>query len=300
MNDLSTLILQQNTPEWIAWRKNGVGGSEVPVLMGESEYSTPLKLWRIKRGLEGEQVSSFTMQRGHDLEPKIRALYELEHDIDLPPALVEHSEYPFLRVSLDGWNQELKLVGEFKFNGKEKHQEAKEGRIPRCHYGQVQYQLMVTGAEKAHYVSYSDTLGEIAVVEQGRDEEYISRMMPVVEAFWLNVVNNVPPPLSDRDFMTLDQPEQVEAFEDWKRLKLIQMQYDELLKQVKVDTLEGVEARLLIKKQLKDYEKALDASRAALISLSVHPRIYCSGVQMIKQNRKNGPVYDIRLKEVSA
>ena len=33
--------LHQNTPEWHQWRRQGIGASDAPVIMGETPFKTP-------------------------------------------------------------------------------------------------------------------------------------------------------------------------------------------------------------------------------------------------------------------
>ena len=48
--------LQQNTPEWHRWRKQGLGASDAPVIMGDAAFKTPRTLW--SRTLVGHLISS--------------------------------------------------------------------------------------------------------------------------------------------------------------------------------------------------------------------------------------------------
>ena len=42
--------LEQNTPEWLRWRMEGIGSSDAPVIMGEAAFKTRRLLWAIKTG----------------------------------------------------------------------------------------------------------------------------------------------------------------------------------------------------------------------------------------------------------
>lgn len=258
--------LFQGTPEWHLWRKQGVGASEVPVLMGESDFTTPREIWKQKLGLaEPQGETSWAQQRGIDAEPRIRALYELIYGFDVPPATVEHWEHPYLRASLDGWDPERRLIVEIKYTGREKHEQAVKNEVPLCYRAQIQYQLAVTGAKEAHYVSYDGA--RIAVVEVSRDEEYITRMLAVVKEFWERVLNNEAPPLTDNDFVTLDGPADVELFKAWRDAKTA------------------------------NDKKRMEQLRPELIARVPHPKVLCAGVQVLRVKRKTGDTWDIRLKE---
>jgi len=40
--------LRQNSTDWHDWRRGGLGSSDAPVVMGNSPWMTPRKLWSIK------------------------------------------------------------------------------------------------------------------------------------------------------------------------------------------------------------------------------------------------------------
>lgn len=179
------------------WRRRGIGASDVPAILGESEYKSVNDIWLDKVGLAPEQEQSWAMRRGTEAEPKIRALYELHNDCDMPADLVVHPEHEIFRASLDGFNREQGLVLEIKYPGKEKHELAKSGVVPATYYGQVQFQLYVSGANRVDYVSYDGS--GIAVVPVKKDQEYIDRMLPKLFEFWECVKTKTPPePLKEK------------------------------------------------------------------------------------------------------
>lgn len=211
--------ISDSRSEWLEWRRQGIGASDVSAIMGESEYQTVNDIWMDKRGMLPEKETSWAMQRGLDAEPKIRALYELYNDIEMPATLVEHPEFPYIRASLDGFNLDQVLILEIKYPGKEKHEQALNKIVPKTYYGQVQAQIEVveklTGkTARCDYVSYDGT--NIAVVPVTRDQDYIDRMMPKLHAFWECVKNGTPPePLKEKT-----KPIEDELFESYKRAKV--------------------------------------------------------------------------------
>lgn len=210
--------MQQGTVEWLEWRRQGVGASETPVLMGESDFATPFELWERKRGIKKESQANFAMQRGADAENKIRSIYELEHGCEMLPALAQHKQLEFFRASLDGYNSDLNAGIEIKYPSAAKHAEAANGKVPVCYYGQVQHQLFVTGAKWIDYVSFDGK--EIAVVRVEPDAKYIEKMIPIVSDFWECVKTGTPPARTDKDLISLDDPAQIALFERFAALKL--------------------------------------------------------------------------------
>src|SRR5690606_27627168 len=164
---------------------------------------TPLTLFKEKRGLL-EENSSYIMERGHDREKVARSLFQLQYDLDMTPMLIEHEEYPFVRCSLDGWNEEKKISIEIKYVGKESFAFAKEGKIPPKYYPQLQWQLLCTGAEKCYFVAIHDT-NDIAVFEVLPNLPYMKMLLLRAAEFWGLVEKGIEPPLTPKDTMNLDQ-----------------------------------------------------------------------------------------------
>ena len=94
-------------------------------------------------------------------------------------------------ASLDGYNEEIGLVVEFKYPSAEKHYLAKNNQVPATYVDQIQAQLMVTGCNTAHYVSYDGFEIEVVVVREDkvRQKEILERL----KAFWSLVETDTPP-----------------------------------------------------------------------------------------------------------
>lgn len=244
--------LTQNTQEWLNWRKGGIGASEVPIIMGESEYATPRQLWAEKTGRVQPKETNYAMLRGQEHEARIRAMYELWYDKSMPPALFQHPRHTYMRASLDGWNEEDRRILEIKYPGADTHAIARdEKRVPPKYYGQVQAQLLVADAKCCDYVSYDGE--KIAVVTVLPDLEYVNRMIMKCWEFWQYVQHDTPPPMTDRDYHEYEAKADKELFTGWK-----------------------------IAKQSND-KAMLKLFREKIIErIGEHKRVLCSGVRVIK------------------
>jgi len=193
-----------NIEEWHEWRRQGLGASDAPVIMGVSPWSTPYQLWETKTGLAIQKESSgnFATERGNRLEPVARARYEFQKGVESPPKLAQHATYTWLRASLDGFDDVNKIVLEIKCPGADDHSTAVAGEIPKKYWPQVQHQLMVTGAQMLHYVSY-DGEDSLAIVECVPDVAYMNELFAAEEKFWTLVTSKTPPELSSRDIMVI-------------------------------------------------------------------------------------------------
>lgn len=266
--------MEQGSTDWLAWRSKGIGGSDAPIIMGVSPWKTPYELWREKTAkATRSSLPNFQQQRGIDLEPKARARYELFTDIEAPPALFEHPEFPHFRVSLDGWNEARKVVLEIKCPGREDHAKAKAGEVPEKYIYQLEMQLWVAGGTEAHYFSYTeDKKGAVdtALVVYKSVPERKEKMINALHKFWDCVVRDVPPALSDKDAMVL---EDLAAKDLFAQLGELERRLQELYE--RADKIEGE------KKELKE--------RAA--RFVTHPRVRCGDVEIIKRTRKGSIDY---------
>lgn len=203
--------------KWTEWRSKGLGASDAPVVMGVSPYKTRLVLWEEKVGLAAPYEGNWATRRGNELEPKARAHYELIYNTPMPIAFVEHKDHPFIRASLDGYNEEKSIVLEIKCPGKDDHNTAKAGKVPDKYYPQVQHQLLATGAKLVHYYSFDGEGGTL--VEVIPDLLYIERLKAELISFWDMVKEQVPPEISDKDFKSIEDAEVISDIAKWESIK---------------------------------------------------------------------------------
>ncbi len=213
--------MEQNSDEWLSWRRLGIGGSDAPIILGLSPWKTAYQLWEEKTGLVvNEDDNNYITQKGHRLEPRARALYEIETGISIPPKLVERSDRPEHRASMDGLSEDGKKAGEIKFVGAgEKWQMAIDGKIPDYYYAQMQWQLFVTGAETNDYIAYNDDENKIIIITVDPDIEFIKDMVKKVDAFWKLVQDKKEPKLSDKDYKKVSSKEMKVAIDKYAEIK---------------------------------------------------------------------------------
>lgn len=215
--------MKQNTPEWLEMRKNMIGASDAPIIMGDSPWKTPYQLWEEKMGTVEQGPQTSAMRRGNELEPVARQVYNDHTGNCAEPEVVFHPDYKWMMASLDGISLDRDVIVEIKCPGREDHETAKEGRIPEKYFAQCQHQLAVTGLNLLHYFSYRD--GDFALVEVGRDDKYISRMIKKERNFWENLQSFEPPALCERDYVQREDEAWIEAANEWA---LVSKQMEEL------------------------------------------------------------------------
>lgn len=179
---MKTVILEQRSAAWRTWRRGGVGGSEIAAIMGESPYRTRADILRSKVSGE-EQADNPAMRRGRDIEPEAMAAYEAQTGETLAPACGEHDEHSFLRASFDGITFDGSLIVEIKVPSRQVYDDALRGIVPRYYWWQVQHQLLVSGAETAHFACFISASEPIAIVEVRPDEKAHERIITEARDF---------------------------------------------------------------------------------------------------------------------
>lgn len=188
----------QGSAAWRESRKKRIGASDVPVLLGVSEFMTPYQLWEEKTGRSVDRPQTFAMERGLQAEAKIAELYERKTGVKLDKFIAESKNIIPLVASLDGFNRSTNRVVEFKYPSKSKHEAALRGEVPEMYLWQIQAQIECTNADGADYVSYDGS--DIVIVPVERNEDMIAKISKEVPRFWKFVESDTPPPLSDRDY----------------------------------------------------------------------------------------------------
>jgi putative phage-type endonuclease len=251
----------QNSPEWYEWRRGGVGSSEVPAIMGVCPYHTAYEVWLDKTGrTKGFDRESFAQRHGKETEEKARARYELVNMIDMRrDVCMVHPEYPYCRASLDGENSEERVILELKCPiGRDVINMAKTGTVAEHYLPQVQWQLLVSGADRCDFFVYHEESGEHETVAVYPDFEYQAKLLIAVQDFWKLVQSDTPPPLTDRDIKLIPE-------DDSKIAPLC----------------------LLIKSGKDSLPKEeINKLKAEVVALAGHPKMRCGDVQVSTVNRK--------------
>lgn len=212
--------MDQNTDAWLEHRRKGLGASDLPIIMGTSPWKTPMELWEEKLGIVIPEQDSFITEKGHRLEPKARALYEVEMGFAIPPRLIERQDRPEFKSSLDGFNEEKSRVAEIKFVGAgEKWSMALNGEIPEYYNQQMQWQLFVSGAESNDYVAFNEKEMKIKIINVKPDIALIKKMVKAADKFWKLVQDKKEPKLSDRDYKRVSSKEMKVAIDKYVEIK---------------------------------------------------------------------------------
>jgi putative phage-type endonuclease len=193
--------------EWLEWRRQGIGGSDVAGILGISPWTTPYSVWLTKTaGLDAEM--SIAMELGHLLEPFVLGKYEQATGLHAIARQLRctHPEHEHHRATIDAaavetttfdpaelWDHTVALV-EAKTTG-----EWSWDTVPDHYYAQAQWQMHVTGQQLCTFAVLHDRRSfELYDVE--RDDEDIAILVKAVDEFWTDhVLAGTPPEVTGRD-----------------------------------------------------------------------------------------------------
>ena len=142
--------MTQGDAAWLAHRASVKNASDAPAMMGASPYVSRAELVRqyatgISREIDANTQRIF--DRGHEVEPALRALAESLIGEELFPA-IGVSDDGELGASFDGVTMDECTIFEAKQSNAEKERIAQTGEIPPQDYWQVVHQFAVCDSAK--------------------------------------------------------------------------------------------------------------------------------------------------------
>ena len=219
--------MEQGSVPWHEWRSKGLGSSDAPIIMGLTKFSTPLELWKKKlsanQGFAEQSTNDWAQRRGHEYEPKIRALYELDTGLEFAPVAIESPDLSYVRASLDGRSEEAKAILEIKMPGAEIIRQAKAGIVDEYYTWQLEHQLLADPtSDCVHFVvgelSDKKALSYSAVIYKSDPIKREALKLKLAE-FWNSVQTKKAPPLTSEDALERTDQQSVEIYKKIKALK---------------------------------------------------------------------------------
>jgi putative phage-type endonuclease len=183
---------EQRSPEWFEQRNNAITASDIPTVLGENHYKTPLSLLIDKCAANPKPfVGNAATKWGTHYEDIAIEIYSgLRNKEVLSFGLLIHPGYPWLGGSPDGITTDGILL-EVKCPLKRK---IVMGEVPHHYLSQVLLNLEICDLELAHFIEYipgnSDDDYVINIVEVKRDREWFAKELPKMKQFWENVLES--------------------------------------------------------------------------------------------------------------
>ena len=187
--------MKQGTPEWLAARRLGIGGSDAPAILGVSPWLTPFDVWADKTGLQdGVVVETEPMRWGTIMEPLVRAEYERVTGlcVHVVGDIQRHPQHPWMLGSLDGRAEDGRIVEIKTTRNGQGWGEPGTDEIPLHYLPQVHHYLIVTGAPLADVVVLIGG-SDFRIYHVEPDPELHGQIIEAEAQFWDRVQRQQPP-----------------------------------------------------------------------------------------------------------
>lgn len=204
-------IPKTNREDWLQWRHNGIGSSDVPVIMGVSRYKTidELLIEKSQKVAIEDTSNGYIKDRGNRIEMTVRKFYEEQMGLSFSPMSCQSLEHSFMCSTLDGIDEGKNLIIEIKLLSSQnpdklninspgyiKWANAKDKEIvPEEYYPQIQHQLAVTRVPTCVFLGYKELRGkktidwdDVCSVSVMPNEKYINDMVIKCIEFWNEVL----------------------------------------------------------------------------------------------------------------
>jgi putative phage-type endonuclease len=220
---LGTVGVDLTEEDWLAKRREGIGGSEAPAIAGAVDWASQMSVYLDKLGLTEPKEVNERMWWGSQHESNVIEAYEMltGYTVLGRQEFYAHGEFPWMLATIDGYMDEAEDIPfdheltENIFEGKTTgawNGKNWKGDIPLHVYTQVQHDMAVTGAKVAdvatlvggnHLIVCTDKpiledngypSGYDVLPAIHRDDVYISQLIALEEDFYTNhLVPQVPP-----------------------------------------------------------------------------------------------------------
>lgn len=148
--------LKHNSPEWLAFRRKGIGASDAAAVLGLSKWITNVELWEEKVGLRQPKNLSDNehVRYGTAAETPLVKLFALQYADKYKVKVDKQTVYlkdGFQFASLDGELTDISSGELGIYEGKTVDASASavwenwKGKVPQQYYVQVLHQMLVTG-----------------------------------------------------------------------------------------------------------------------------------------------------------
>lgn len=188
--------IEQDSDEWLMdFRPKGVGSSDI-ILLFEPNGSFDRNVfgfWKDRLGYEKfNTVSNEHIKRGKALEPFIRDEVNKILGTSYEPLCVSRKSKPYLRASLDGYDEATDSILEIKAPAQKMFEKMVNEGIPKYYYYQIQYQLLVMGAEYARYAFYNEQNPTPYILTVENNLELQMEIEKRCDLFWESIQSKTP------------------------------------------------------------------------------------------------------------
>lgn len=203
--------------EWLAYRRRGIGGSDVAAILGISPFRTARDLYDDKLNIASAADDAgnwVALEMGHLLEPLVAQIFSKKTGLEVfqIKKMFQHPQYPFMLADVDYFvrlpNGKIAIL-EIKttnYNAKDHWWKDGEECVPVYYETQGRHYMAVMDIDEIFYCClYGNNEDEVIIRHLYRDREYEQEMIYLEREFWHNhILTRIPPPYTEDGSLILE------------------------------------------------------------------------------------------------
>lgn len=198
-------------PDWLAYRRKGLGGSDAAAVLNISPFRTARDLYYDKLGVvtADDQANWVALEVGNLLEPLVARIFAKKTGLKIyrRKYMFQHPQYPWMLADLDFLVElpdGMRVILEIKttnYNAKDKWWYNGEEIVPVYYEAQGRHYMAVMNLNRVYYCClYGNNEDEVIIRRIDRDMDYELELIALEQDFWENhVLARRPPPYWEDD-----------------------------------------------------------------------------------------------------
>ena len=202
---------QLSRPDWLEYRRKGLGGSDAAAVLNISPFRTARDLYYDKLGIvtADDQANWVALEVGNLLEPLVARIFEKKTGLKIyqRKCMFQHPHHPWMLADLDYLAElpdgttailEIKTTN---YNAKDKWWYNGEEIVPVYYETQGRHYMAVMNLDRVYYCClYGNNEDEAIIRRIDRDTDYEMELIALEQDFWENnVLAKSPPPYWEDD-----------------------------------------------------------------------------------------------------
>ena len=198
-------------PEWLEYRRKGLGGSDAAAVLGISPFRTARDLYYDKLGIvtADDQENWVALEVGNLLEDLVARIFAKKTGLKIyqRKCMFQHPQHPWMLADLDylvelpDGKTAILEIKTTNYNAKDKWWYNGEEIVPVYYESQGRHYMAVMNLDRVYYCClYGNNEDEAIIRRIDRDMAYELELIALEQDFWENnVLAKLPPPYLEDD-----------------------------------------------------------------------------------------------------